>query len=278
MSYFTLSNGEKLYFEDTGAAEGAAADQTVVMLHGWTSSHEVFEPTIPAISQHARCITYDHRGHGKSKDANGDQVTMDTLADDLHELIEGLGLKDITLLGWSMGAGVVMNYTARHGCGLLRQVVLCDMTPKQINDDEWHLGLYQGKYTQEDMDRDAGKKFYPLYKEFAVGAVPKLRKVPGILLRKPLKERLAACDEGVLRSLSKSMKEKDFRECVGKITVPVRYFYAVPGSLFSPDLADWYREHVQTPFEAVAFEDSTHMLISDNPERFADEVVNAISC
>ncbi len=272
MSYYTLKNGEKIYYEDTGTGS-----QTIVMLHGWTSSHEVYSPVVPEISKKARCIIYDHRGHGNSKDANHEQVTMDTLASDLDELITGLGLKDITLLGWSMGAATVMNYVSLYGCGVLRQIVLCDMTPKQMNDDEWHLGLYQGKYTMADMEKDAGKSFYDLYKAFAVGAIPKLAKVPGFLLKKPLKKRLESCDEGVLRSLSKSMKEKDFREAVTEITVPVTYFYAVPGSLFSPELAKWYESHVQTPFRSVAFNESTHMLITDHPDQFAQEVIKVLA-
>ena len=117
MSYFTLKNGERLYYEDTGSGE-----ETVVMLHGWTNSHEVFAPCVPAISRKARCITYDHRGHGGSREANREQVTMDTLAGDLNELITGLGLREVTLLGWSMGAGVVMDYPAVYGCGALRRV------------------------------------------------------------------------------------------------------------------------------------------------------------
>lgn len=40
MSYFTLKSGEKLYYEDRG--EGP---DTLVMLHGWTSSHEVYVKT-----------------------------------------------------------------------------------------------------------------------------------------------------------------------------------------------------------------------------------------
>ncbi len=272
MSYFTLSNGEKLYYEDTGKGK-----DTVVMLHGWTSTHEVFEPALPAICQKARCITYDHRGHGKSKDANHDHVTMDTLASDLDELIRGLDLHDITLLGWSMGAGVCLNYMSIYGCDALRQVVLCDMTPRQLNDENWHLGLYQGKYTKEDMERDAGKDFYSLYKAFAIGAIPRLAKVPGFLLRRPLKKKLAECDEGVLRSLGADMKAKDYRDSVEKITVPVTYFYAVPGSLFCPELADWYKDHVRTPFRAAAFENSTHMLITDHPEQFAREVIKVLN-
>ena len=154
MSYFTLSNGEKIYYEDTGKGE-----QTVILMHGWTSTHEVFAPCVPAISEKARCITFDHRGHGGSREANQDHVTMDTLASDLDELIRGLGLRDVTLVGWSMGAAVAMDYMSAYGCDALRQVVLCDMTPKQVNDDSWDLGLYQGRYTKEDMKREAEREF-----------------------------------------------------------------------------------------------------------------------
>lgn len=270
MSEFQLKNGMKLYYEDVGSGE------VVVMMHGWTSNHGVYAAPAELLKEKARVITYDHRGHGGSKGANGEKVTMETLASDLHELIEGLSLTDVTLVGWSMGAGVAMTYIRDFGCGALKQVVLCDMTPKQINDDTWNLGLYQGHYTQADIQRDAGKSFLKLYTAFAVGAMPKLKKIPGFLLWRALKKRLKECDESVLTSLSVSMKAQDNRHVVERITVPVTYFYAVPGSLFSPELAKWYEEHVTSPFRSVAFPDSTHMFISEHPERFAQELAKLL--
>lgn len=267
MSTFTLRNGEKLYYEDRGNGP-----ETLILMHGWTSSHEIYEKPIETLQKYARCITYDHRGHGLSKDADSPDPTMETLASDLKELIEGLSLSNITLLGWSMGAGVIFNYVRCYGCDRLKQIVLCDMTPKQLNDSDWKLGLYQGRYTKEDMERDANKEFFSLYKEFAIGAVPKLAKIPGFLLRRPLKKRLAQCNESVLRSLAASMKLQDNRPIAEQISVPVTYFYADPGSLFSPKLADWYKEHIVTPYKAVRFPESTHMLISDHPELFTEEV------
>lgn len=267
MSYFTLGNGEKLYYEDRGQGP-----DTLIMMHGWTNSHEVYMKAVETLQRQARCIIFDFRGHGKSKEANGGSPTMETLAQDLQEIIRGLLLTNITLLGWSMGAGVVLNYVRRFGCEGLKQIILCDMTPKQLNDGEWQLGLYQGRYTREDMERDADKDFYSLYKGFAIGAIPKLAKVPGFLLKKPLKKKLADCDESTLKSLSASMKTQDNRAAVGQISVPVTYFYADPGSLFSPALADWYRDHVRAPYRAVCFPRSTHMLVTDYPDKFAEEV------
>ena len=77
MSYLTLKDGEQIYYEDTGSG-----DRTVVLLHGWTSTHEVFAPAVETISKTARCISYDHRGHGSSRNAHHEKVTMDTLAGD----------------------------------------------------------------------------------------------------------------------------------------------------------------------------------------------------
>ena len=255
----------KLYYEDVGSG------QTVILMHGWTSSHEIYSASMEKLSQQARCITYDHRGHGGSKAANGENVTMETLASDLNELIQGLSLSDVTLVGWSMGAGVAMTYLRDYGSSALKQVVLCDMTPRQLNDDTWQLGLYQGKYTNDDIEKESKTSFIKLYQYFAVGAVPKLKKIPGFLLRRSLKKLLRNCDESVLISLSTSMKAQDHRETVGKIDIPVTYFYAVPGSLFSPELAKWYEEHVKSPFRSVAFPDSTHMFIREHPDQFAEE-------
>ena len=126
------------------------------------------------------------------------------------------------------------------------------------------------------MEWDADKDFCSLYKEFAIGAIPKHKRIPGFLLKKPLKEKLEACDEATLRSLAASMKTQDNRPAVGQISAPVTYFYAPPGSLFSPALADWYKSHVTAPFRAVRFPNSNHMLVSDCPEKFAEEVGKAL--
>lgn len=271
MSDFILKNGEKLRYEDTGAGE-----ETVVMLHGWTSTRKVFASALPAISRAARCITFDFRGHGDSRRANRDTVTLDTLAGDLDELIRGLGLHDITLLGWSMGAAVALSYASAYGCGSLRQLILCDMTPRLLNGGDWTLGLDREKLTRADTLEEIEADLFPLFRRFSAETIPKLAGIPDVLLWLPLKRRLAACDEGVLASLAFSMKETDLRPCVEEITVPVTYFYAVPGSLFSPALADWYGAHVKTPFRSVAFPHSTHILIREHPRRFAREVIRAL--
>ena len=56
MSYYTLECGEKLYYEEYGSGE-----RTLILLHGWTSSHEIFSDPVKTLSKQVRCILYDHR-------------------------------------------------------------------------------------------------------------------------------------------------------------------------------------------------------------------------
>lgn len=266
MSEFQLHSGSKLYYEDTGSGH------TVVMLHGWTSSHEIFTKPVKLLGDSWRLIRYDQRGHGGSRGLSGEPVTVDLLADDLNELLMGLSLTNITLLGWSMGASTVLTYIEKYGCDRLKQVVLCDMTPKKINDDTWKLGLYKGAYTAADSRMDLQKKCDVLFKEYALHTDPKLKNVPGLLLNAGLRKKMKGFDDAAVMSLFASMNEQDLRSNVAKITVPLTYFYSEPGSLYTPALAAWYGEQVNVPYKAVAFPNSTHLFISEYPEAFAAEL------
>lgn len=264
MSYFKLRNGEKLYYEDIGSGEN-----TFVMLHGWTSSHEIYSDAAQRLKDKARFIIYDHRGHAGSRSAKKEQVTMETITCDLDEIMTRLGLSNVTLVGWSMGACTVMNYVRMFGCCKLKQIVLCDMTPKQMNDDDWKLGMYKGQYTQEDWELDEKKSSFAQYKKFVLATVPALTKLPRPVLDFTLLKLLMKCNFKVIKSLAYSMNAQDNRGVIGKITVPLWYFYPTPGSLFSPDLEKWYRENVKSDYHSVEFPNSSHMLISENPELFA---------
>ena len=267
MSYFKLKNGEKLYYEDVGCGKN-----TIVMLHGWTSSHYIYTEPASILKEKARCIIYDHRGHSGSKYANKEEVTMETLAQDLNEIIIGLNLKNITLVGWSMGACAVLNYVRLFGCNALRQIVLCDMSPKLINDESWKLGLYKGQYTQQDRELDERKSSFSQYKKFVLATAPSLGKLPRFILETQLLKRLMKCDIGIIKNLSQIMEYQDNRNVVGEITVPLRYFYSTLGSIFSPELEQWYRKNAVSDFQSAEFPNSTHLLIAENPRHFAEEI------
>jgi non-heme chloroperoxidase len=75
-----------------------------------------------------RVITYDRRGFGKSSQpAMG--YDYDTFAGDLNTIMETLDLRDVTLVGHSMGTGEVTRYVSRYGSARVARGVLVSPIP-----------------------------------------------------------------------------------------------------------------------------------------------------
>jgi pimeloyl-ACP methyl ester carboxylesterase len=103
-----------------------------VLIHGWPLSGESFAAQVPALTEAGyRAITYDRRGFGRSdKPLTG--YTYDTLAEDLHTLLEQLDLRDATLVGFSMGGGEVARYFAKYGPERVRSAVFASAVPPYL--------------------------------------------------------------------------------------------------------------------------------------------------
>jgi pimeloyl-ACP methyl ester carboxylesterase len=75
-----------------------------------------------------RVIAYDRRGFGdSSKPTHG--YDYDTFAQDLHKLITKLDLRDITLVGFSMGGGEVARYLGTFGSERVKRAVFMAAIP-----------------------------------------------------------------------------------------------------------------------------------------------------
>jgi non-heme chloroperoxidase len=99
----------ELYYEDHGTG------QPIVLIHGYPlNGHSWERQTRELLADGYRVITYDRRGFGKSSKV-GTGYDYDTFAADLHTLMETLDLRDVVLVGFSMGTGELARYVSRHG-------------------------------------------------------------------------------------------------------------------------------------------------------------------
>jgi non-heme chloroperoxidase len=100
-----------------------------VLIHGWPLSGAAWEKQVPALlAAGYRVITYDRRGFGNSsKPASG--YDYDTFAQDLQQIMTTLGLRDVALVGHSMGTGEVARYVGRYGTDRVRQVAFIAPIP-----------------------------------------------------------------------------------------------------------------------------------------------------
>ena len=108
----------ELYYEDHGSGK------PVVLIHGYPLSGASWEKQVPMLLNAGhRVITYDRRGFGKSSQPTGG-YNYDTFAKDLRTLITNLKLKDVTLVGFSMGGGEIARYFGKYGSKGIRKAVI----------------------------------------------------------------------------------------------------------------------------------------------------------
>jgi pimeloyl-ACP methyl ester carboxylesterase len=115
MPSFQTSDGTTLAYTDWG--DGPA----VVLCHAWALDSDSWNYQLPdLVGAGFRCITYDRRGHGRS-DRPGHGYDHDTLARDLGDLVDHLGLDRLSLVGHSFGCGEIARFVSRlvsrHGAG-----------------------------------------------------------------------------------------------------------------------------------------------------------------
>jgi len=65
MSEITV-NGVTLFYEEKGSGP-----ETLVFSHSYLVDSTHFAPQIETLSDRYRCISYDHRGHGRSQVTEG---------------------------------------------------------------------------------------------------------------------------------------------------------------------------------------------------------------
>ncbi|MGB3606736.1 alpha/beta fold hydrolase, partial [Psychroserpens sp.] len=114
----TQEENVDIFYEDYGSG------QPVILIHGWPLSRKSWEQQVWKIVESGyRCISYDRRGFGISSSPWGN-YDYTSLTSDLHELIKQLELKNVVLVGFSMGGGEVVRYFTDFGNNNIAKAVL----------------------------------------------------------------------------------------------------------------------------------------------------------
>ena len=102
-------------------------DQTIVFVHGFQASGRIWQLVCERLpAELYRSIAVDNRGAGRTDAPEGeDAYGVKPFADDLWALVRELGLRDIVLVGHSMGGATAMQFAVDHP-ERLRALVLVD--------------------------------------------------------------------------------------------------------------------------------------------------------
>ena len=125
MPTITTQDGVTIFYKDWGPKTGPA----VTLSHGWPLSADSWENQAYFLASHGfRVVAHDRRGHGRS-DQPWDGNDMDHYADDLAAVIAALGLREVSMFGFSTGGGEVARFVARHGTANVAKLGLISAVP-----------------------------------------------------------------------------------------------------------------------------------------------------
>ncbi len=208
----------KLHTLDTGGT-----GRPVVLIHGWPLSSASWKKQVPALQKAGyRVIAYDRRGFGQSdKPLTG--YGYDTLSEDLSGLMDALGLRDVTLVGFSMGGGEVARYIGQYGEERLNSVVFASsVTPMMMNlpgNPEGPLEKMKAAKMTLDLTKDSDAFYDDFTKKFfspnANGAI--------LITEAERQEAIALCKQSSKIAALEAMQSfgiSDFRDDLAKVTVP----------------------------------------------------------
>lgn len=112
----------KLFYRKFG--EG----QPLIILHGLFGQSDNWNSLARQFSELGNAVyTVDLRNHGLSP--HSEEWTYQSMSDDVLELITDLELKDVILIGHSMGGKVAMQF-AMNSPELLKKLIVVDIAPK----------------------------------------------------------------------------------------------------------------------------------------------------
>lgn len=142
-SFIERTDGTALFYRDWGAGRPFV----FVASAGVPSGMWAYQ-MLPLVQAGFRCIAFDRRGHGRSSDP-GRGYDFDTLADDLAAVLETLDLRNVVLVGHSMGCGEITRYLTRHGQERVSRIALiAPTTPFLLKTEDNPGGVEQNVFEQ----------------------------------------------------------------------------------------------------------------------------------
>lgn len=256
-------NPIELHFEDYGAGK------PVVLIHGWPLSGRSWENQVPALVEGGyRVITYDRRGFGNSSQPWGG-YDYDTFAADLNTLLQHLDLREVTLVGFSMGGGEVVRYLGAYGSDRVAKAVLASAVPPY---------LYKSDDNPEGvLDDDAIAGFQASVKsdrlafldEFTTGffSADGQMKVSDAQREYARDNAAFASPKGTLDCIT-AFGRTDFRGDLEKVTVPTLVIHGDSDAIVPFEASGKRSAEAIDSSELVVIEDGPHGINASHVEQF----------
>jgi pimeloyl-ACP methyl ester carboxylesterase len=246
--YVTTRDGLRLHYIARGSGK------PLVLIPGWSQTAAMFREQLSGLSSRYQVIALDMRGHGESdKPAGGYRIAR--LAQDTHDALAALGLRDVALGGHSMG---------------------CAAWPGWSDDEKAEAGTVfdpKSLYDTATARADGAKAT-----ENFINTAFFTKQYPRDQLAWVLAENLKFPREHAAQLLV-DHGTKDWRDVIRKITVPALVVGGV-ASLFNPKSQQWIARQIPGSRAEIFGEHDggSHFTFLENPTKFNRLVTEFLGC
>jgi len=262
--FVTSRDGTRLAY----LTAGDPALPPIVLIHGWAQYHGCWIDLMDLLADRHHLVAIDLRGHGASDKPEDEAAYTDTAlwGDDVHAVIEDLGLIRPVLVGWSYASRVIAAYLATHGNDDIAGVVLTGgILAIGSAREDWMVGT-----TSPGLDRD-------LYTEDTTRRLAATARFVEACTTKPLsRQDFAAyvganmlCPAHVRRALFAA--NVDLKPAYGAMTCPGLVIHGTADTVVTPRTgeiaADLMQRGRYLPYDGIG-----HAPFVEDPDRFESDL------
>ena len=272
MPVVKAKDGTELYYYDWGTG------MPVVLIHGWPLSSASWEGQAKTLAESGfRVIAYDRRGFGRSGWPFGG-YDYDTLAADLHTLLETLDLQGAALIGFSMGGGEIARYLGTYGPSRVAKVVfVAAVTPFLLKTDSNPEGIDQSVFDGivKGLEKDRPAFLESMFPKF-YGRSLVHHTVSDAFLSFTQGMAMTASPKATI-DLVRAWSATDFRSDLAGITVPTLFIHGtgdatVPIEVSARRAAPLVRNSV-----LLEYEGEPHGLIATSVDRLNGDLLEFLN-
>ncbi len=253
--FYNTDDNNKMYYESYGSG-----DKAIVFIHGWSVTCRSWDDQVDFFKDKFRVILVDLPGFGKSGHDRQDW-SMQHYGKDIAGLCKKLNLKNVYLVGWSMGTGVVVEAANIPGIDVKAVITV---------DQIWET---ENTYAPGD-----GENFFKgqaaLYKDFNALNNTWFRDsliTTRFLSMMPPDNKMPEWWEPSVDNFFKWLAT-DMKSTVSALKIPIR---AINGSWVKTNETQW--KALYPDYKLTIFENSNHFLVWQYPKKFNETLLKIIN-
>jgi 3-oxoadipate enol-lactonase len=243
--------------------EGPQTAPTLILSNSLGTTLQMWEPQVAPFTKNFRLVRFDRRGHGKSGVPQG-PYTMERLGRDVLAIMDGLGIKQASWCGLSMGGMEGMWLGANAG-ERFERLVLSNTSSYFADKNAWNdrLKLVREKGVPAFAAANMERWFT---KDFRERAPQTVARIAEMFSATPL--------EGYL-GCGAAVRDMDHREILAGIKVPTLVVIGKHDPATVPEAGEFVRSRIAGA--EVAMLDAAHLSNVEQPTQFSDAVLGFLA-